>query len=210
MAQLETNQKLRISSRSPCLFTLRIELLPNEIQPIIWRRLEVDGRISLCKLHHLIQAAFGWNDSHLHQFEIRGKTYAIPSEEDALYERVVEDERKAKLNRLVTEEDVLTYSYDLGDNWQHVITVENIDYDLDHDPQGGAFITDGARACPPEDVGGPDGYHHFLEVILTQPHSDEAKELLEWAGGPFDPHYFDKRSANAAILRLLYNGWGGK
>ena len=35
------------------------------IEPPIWRRLVVDGRISLAKLHHYIQAAFGWTD-YLH------------------------------------------------------------------------------------------------------------------------------------------------
>jgi hypothetical protein len=195
---------------APCLYTLRVELLPHSIHPVIWRRLQVDGRISLGKLHHFIQAAFGWTDAHLHEFEIRGRTFGPPSPDDELYEREVEDERKAFLNRLVATEDVFLYRYDFGDNWEHVVTVEDILDNVEHDPHGSAWITEGARACPPEDVGGAHGYQEFLETILTQPHSDEAQRLLEWAGGAFDPQLFDQRGANAAIQRMLWNRWGGK
>jgi len=47
----------RSSQSSPTLITLKIELHPGMIQPAIWRRLVVDGRASLAKLHHFIQAA---------------------------------------------------------------------------------------------------------------------------------------------------------
>ena len=57
--QQKTVKKHRSTLSTPCFYTLKIELRPNEIQPVIWRRLEVDGRISLSKLHHFIQAAFG-------------------------------------------------------------------------------------------------------------------------------------------------------
>ena len=202
--------KKRISLSTPSVCTLKIELQPQEIKPVIWRRIDVDGRISLAKLHHFIQAAFAWSDSHLHEFELRGRTFAIPDPDDQSFDRTVEDERKSYLNRLVAKGDVFLYRYDFGDNWEHTITVENISYDDDSDLKGGAYIIDGARACPPEDVGGFDGYHQFLETILVNPHLDEAKQMLDWAGGAFDPLHFDIRLANAAIFRMMYNRWGGK
>ena len=162
------------------------------------------------KLHHFIQAAFGWTDAHLHEFKIHGQAYAIPSEEDAMYGREIVDERKAFLNRLLIEEDVFHYTYDLGDNWEHVITVEAFNDKPEYDPRCGAFISDGARACPPEDVGGSDGYHDFIETLLVHPQSAEAQQMRDWAGGYFDPQQCDIRIANAAILRMMYNGWGGK
>ena len=208
MAENKPVRKKHTSSTSaPCLYTLHIELRPNEIRPPIWRRLEVDGRISLGKLHHFIQAAFGWSDSHLHQFKIRDKIYTSPSPDDELE---INDERKAYLNRLLANEDTMLYRYDLGDNWEHLITIEKIDSDLNNDPKGAAWILDGARACPPEDVGGPYGYSEFLEILQTEPDSDEAERLREWADGDFDPERFDRRLANAAIMRVLFNKWGGK
>jgi len=208
MAEQKPIRKKHASSTSkPCLYTLHIELRPNEIRPPVWRRLEVDGRISLSKLHHFIQAAFGWSDAHWHQFEIRGKLYATPDPEDEIE---VNDERKAYLNRLLARNDTMLYRYDLGDNWEHLITVEEIRDDLDNDPKGGAWVLDGARASPPEDVGGPEGYYEFLEILLSDPHSEEAQRLREWADGEFDPERFDRRLANAAIMRILFNRWGGK
>jgi hypothetical protein len=210
MAESKTvTKKNRISGSTPCLYTLHIELRPNEIRPAVWRRLEVDGRISLGKLHHFIQAAFGWSDAHLHDFEISGQIYAIPHTDDVMDEVEIKDERKAFLNRLSTVGDSFLYSYDFGDNWEHLITVESVDNEIDDDPNGGAWVIDGARAAPPEDIGGPEGYAEFLE-ILSDPHSDDAQRLIEWLGGDFDPDYFDKRIANAAIMRMLFNRWGGK
>ena len=48
----------------------------------------------------------------------------------------------------------------------------------------------GARACPPEDCGGVDGYELLLRVIGDSNHEQHA-ELLEWVGGSFDPEAFD-------------------
>ncbi len=47
---------------------LRVELL---LQPrAVWRRLLLDGRATFWDLHVAIQAAFGWEDRHLHQFTV--------------------------------------------------------------------------------------------------------------------------------------------
>ena len=60
---------VRITSKTPCIYTLKIELAPKFLKPTIWRLIEVDGRASLAKLHHFIQAAFGWSDAHLHEYK---------------------------------------------------------------------------------------------------------------------------------------------
>jgi hypothetical protein len=210
MTEPKKPRKQQSTQRTACVYTLKIELQPNEIKPVIWRRFDVDGRISLSKLHHFIQAAFGWSDAHLHEFEIHGSTYRAPTPEDDFDVLEIRDERKVFLNRLITEQDVFIYRYDFGDNWEHVVTVEDFIVDDESDLRGGAYVTDGARAAPPEDVGGPDGYHDFLETLLVDPHSEEAQQMRDWAGGKFDPLHFDIRLANAAISRLMYNGWGGK
>jgi hypothetical protein len=127
-----------------------------------------------------------------------------------MYDRVIEDDRKGFLNRLLAEDEVFSYIYDFGDKWVHQITVESFKSDLSNDPNGGAWVIDGARACPPEDVGGPEGYYEFLEIVLGKPHSEEAQRLRDWADGDFNPEGFDRRLANAAIMRILFNKWGGK
>jgi hypothetical protein len=78
-------------SASAKYISLRIELL--HIQPLIWRRLLVPSSISLPDLHLAIQGAMGWTDSHLHQFEIDGKSYGEP---DPYGERLKSSPRKAR------------------------------------------------------------------------------------------------------------------
>lgn len=48
------------------------------IDPPIWRQLLLPLALNLAGLHEIIQAAFGWTDSHLHQFIIGGLIYGAP------------------------------------------------------------------------------------------------------------------------------------
>src|SRR4026208_831786 len=52
-------------------------------KPPVWRRLLVPGETTLGDLHRAIQAAMGWEDDHLHTFDIEGRQYGDP--------RVVDD-----------------------------------------------------------------------------------------------------------------------
>jgi hypothetical protein len=69
------------ATRHPSLNTprfswqLKVELL--DVRPIVWRRLIVPERITLPKLHQAFQTAFGWTDSHLHEFIINGRRYGM-------------------------------------------------------------------------------------------------------------------------------------
>jgi hypothetical protein len=51
-------------------------------------------------------------------------------------------------------------------------------------------------ACPPEDVGGMWVYEEFLEAMADH------DELLEWAGGTFDPEAL----APAAASKVMQQG----
>ena len=59
----------------PAIYQLRVRLCA--ISPLIWRRILVRTDTSIADLHHLLQAAFDWSDSHLHRFVIHGKNYGI-------------------------------------------------------------------------------------------------------------------------------------
>ena len=76
------------------LITLYIQLAPWEIEPPVWRRLEVDGNISLGKLHHFLQAVFGWHDAHLHEFSLGGVVYGQHDPKSGAFDSSVIDERK--------------------------------------------------------------------------------------------------------------------
>ena len=66
-----------------------------------------------------------------------------------------------------------------------------------------ARCVEGARARPPEDVGGPSGYQDFLEAVLNPAH-EEHRAMLRWAGGHFDPEWFDLELINKDLVRALH------
>ena len=61
------------------VYQLLVEL--DEVEPRVWRRLWVPDTLTLAKLDRVIQAAMGWTNSHLHEFEVEGKRYGIPDDE---------------------------------------------------------------------------------------------------------------------------------
>ena len=205
---IATAPKKKQSKRqsSPRLYTLYVEML--EIKPVIWRRLYIDGRARLDVLHHVLQAAMGWSDAHLHQFEMNKKRYGVPDPDDSDLEWKLLDESQFRLNQLLDVGNVCVYIYDFGDSWKHRITVEAIeDIDDSNDGAGDAWVESGAHACPPEDTGGAGAYQEMLAILENEPYGHEANEAREWAGLDFDPERFDRQAANAAISRLLWNGW---
>lgn len=54
-----------------------------EIEPPLWRTIEVPGRAALEDVHFAIQPAMGWTNSHLHQFAIAKVTYGMTNVESS-------------------------------------------------------------------------------------------------------------------------------
>jgi hypothetical protein len=89
----------------------------------VWRRLRLPGELTAYGLHMVIQAAFGWDGDHLHTLRAGPFTFAPawPVLEEAIPSELVS---LADLATLGVRE--LSYRYDLGDCWDHEITVEKI------------------------------------------------------------------------------------
>jgi hypothetical protein len=166
------------------VFQLKVTLL--ETKPPVWRRVLVEGERTLDHLHDVIQAAFGWWNYHLHEFEIGRARYGVP-EPDGDWDPP-RDERRTRIDAVAKEGTPFQYTYDFGDGWQHRVVVENV-----LPKAAGTRLpacVDGRRACPPEDCGGPWGYQDLLS-ILSDPKHPEHDERIEWLGGPFDADAFE-------------------
>ena len=187
-------------------YVLLLELL--EVQPEVWRSIHIDGRIRLDALHHILQAAMGWSDSRPHRFEIHQKFYIPTGSQDAESDFDTFAEKEYRLDQLMAVGDTCDYLYDFEDGWHHRIRVEAITgIDIPEKGVGLAWIEAGARACPPEDVGGARGYQDLLDTLGNEAYRDDAWLIGVWAGVDFDPERFNRQSANAAIERMLKNGW---
>ena len=179
------------SKEPAAVYQLKITL--RDIKPPVWRRVQVKD-CSLTKLHDIIQTCMGWDGYHLHAFEIGGEQYSEP-DPDGMMD--AEDERKVKLSQVVAQGfKKFSYTYDFGDNWEHVLQVEKT---LAAEP-GVRYprCIDGKRACPPEDCGGSWGYGEFLEAI-QDPEHEEHEDMTEWIGWEFDPEKFDLEEVNAEL-----------
>jgi hypothetical protein len=81
----------------------------------------------------------------------------------------------------------------MGDDWTHRLVIEALPTTSVELPL--PLCVAGENACPPEDIGGPPGYAHFLECVADSKH-DQHVAMLEWAGGAFDPKGFDLNRIN--------------
>ncbi len=169
-------------------------------RPPIWRRLQVSGATNLEKLHWIIQTAFGWTNSHLHQFIIDRQTYSLPEFELDEFGDEIKNERRAKLGQLgLGPRSKFVYEYDFGDDWHHEIVVEKV---LEKEARVSyPRCMAGKRAGPPEDCGGIWGYERLQEVI-KDPTDDEHESMMEWLGGSFDPEHFDLEEINEQLKEI--------
>jgi hypothetical protein len=186
------------------LFCMRIEL--DDVTPPIWRRFWIEGGATLAKLHHTIQVVMGWDDYHLHEFQIAGVIYSVPDPDGDDPKHPVVDERQVELLRVLAGISAFGYQYDFGDGWQHTIKVEQTAPPPKH-PLGCAYVDAGARACPPEDAGGPRAYQEFLDELARNPKSKLVRAFLRWASEDFDPERFDRDATNASLMRIASNQW---
>jgi hypothetical protein len=166
-------------------------------KPPIWRRIQVPADVSLGKLHHILQAAMGWYDCHLHLFEVEGISYGHPDQDYGLR---IRNERTVRLDRVAPRiKDWFLYEYDFGDSWKHRIDVEAI-----VPPEPGVHYPRclaGRRARPPENCGGMWRYARILEALKHPDHPDR-DAWREWLVYPLAPEAFDLEAINAGLKSL--------
>lgn len=184
--------------KNRALYQLKVTL--QEIQPPIWRRILVWEDATLAQLHRILQIVMGWEDYHLHQFEIGRRIYCVPDPDDDLYERQVIDESRVRLREVVPHVGThFGYLYDFGDSWRHDLLLEAI---VLPDLEGQyPHCLAGERRTPPEDVGSPPGYEDYLEA-LADPEHPEHENVLRWRG-PFNPEAFSLATVNQQLEKKL-------
>jgi len=145
-----------------------------EVGPPVWRRVLVPGGYTLDRLHRIVQHTMGWQDYHLHSYDIDGVQYGEPDPDGELELR---DELDVRLDAVAAKGSQFCYTYDFGDWWDHDIEVEDV---FPADPtERYPTCVDGARACPPEDVGG-----------------------AEWLGRRYDPDSFRPDRVTTLLRRM--------
>ena len=176
------------------LYKFHISL--QEVKPVIWRRIVIPVKWRLDKVAWTIILAMGWTNSHLHEIEHGDSIYVPDLEEcDDLNDEIIyEKYTKKRLFELgLNTGDSFNFRYDFGDGWEHKVTMEGPAEIPAHHKIPRADCLEGARACPPEDCGGPGGYEDLLKTLGDVTHPDH-KQMTEWLGKPFDPEFFNLKA----------------
>jgi hypothetical protein len=184
-----------MQARKMCDTIMQFSVVLEGIEPSIWRKIQVPSNYDFWDIHTAIQDAMGWQDCHLHEFRLKHPAskkdafIGIPDEDDnfSLDKEILPGWNEPITEWFTAENNTARYVYDFGDGWNHIIRFEGIM------PRANGIeyprCIDGARACPPEDVGSTRGYQNFVRIIKDR-RDPEHKAMLEWIGGSYDPEHF--------------------
>ncbi len=145
----------------------------------VWRRFHLPLDLTYGSLHDIIQVAFGWDGSHLHEFKIGKHLHLMPGygiQRDFLGEGEFLDEDEVTLAEVSAKK--MTYTYDFGDYWTHDIMLEEV---LTVEEKPIPICVAGEGSAPWEDCGGAWGYHSLLES-LADPDDPNHAYARSWAG----------------------------
>ncbi|WP_262032416.1 plasmid pRiA4b ORF-3 family protein [Microvirga sp. Mcv34] len=217
--------------QTPEILQFKVWLLG--ISPMIWRRVQVPGSMTLRELHGVIQVAMGWEGIHLFQFTLRARRFGSRELAARSPEIPLSQLRLCPGNRF-------RYEYDLNGPWEHEVRLESRH---GADPERTYPVClDGDGSCPPEDCGGVPGFLARREACITLEtshdfavlagfvdqlalkrskgasinaeeidHVREALKRLEirqgWQGKPFSRKKVNERLSKTEYLNLMHQQW---
>ena len=103
--------------------TMQLQVELQHITPAVWRRLVVSAEVTLDVVHDILQVAFGWRDSHLHDFRVGDARFGMA---DVAEELLLVDERAAPIGAVACAGTTLVYLYDYWRQLGHTITVDGL------------------------------------------------------------------------------------
>lgn len=186
----------------------QLKIVINDSKPPIWRRIIVPAGITFSQLSMILNKAMGWSGYHLFSFEFYHLELCIMEDAEAYgggygpYDYLEASE--AYIREYLEQNGWFTYTYDLGDDWRHRVTVEKVleDYAFDY-PQ----VIKYKGNCPPEDCGGIWGYYEYLQAIEDVNYPDR-EERLDWLEMQGYPEEYDMPAVNRCLREEYFYKWG--
>ncbi|MEJ6581189.1 MAG: plasmid pRiA4b ORF-3 family protein [Akkermansiaceae bacterium] len=154
-----------------------------ETKPRIWRRVSLPADVSFYDLHCAIQDSFGWLDVGEHCFEVRegGEVEVVFKRKPAETEF---DEVTSPVSELVLNGvSQFHYLYGTDERWDHLILIEGA---AEASREALPKMAGGEGLCPPEGVGGPEGFRQFLEGNHPMAHEYGPELVARIREGGFD------------------------
>ena len=104
------------------LFKLKIVLTGYSEE--VSRTILVPVDIDFEELHQNIQRAMGWQNEHLYAFKVR-EDEIRPDDNLDINDLDAGESIYTQINTLLRKGDTFEYLYDMGDDWKHMIEVED-------------------------------------------------------------------------------------
>ena len=177
----------------------RFTLKDTEVEVV--RHVKVPAIYDLLDLHGLLQIVFGWDNSHLHYFEIDGDRFSHP-------EGVLEDcydEEDLELSRIFSDTLEGEYYYDMGDSWRVSIEVLR-GYDWG---DGLPLLVAGEGPNPVDDCGGTPGFEELLR-LLSNPKLKDPAGRRELVDDNYDPRSCPEREIQRRLIETFRDDWGAE
>ncbi len=155
------------------------------------RRLIVPANLELAGLHEVLQDVFGWANDHLYDFAVLDERTGervvslVASKEDRVFGDILLTGHK--LSDFFPKCKQMLYTYDFGDQWEHLIELVKV---INHYDKKSPYLVKASGQTPPEDVGGVDGFIDFRKIILN-PKNPQYNDAMEWSGG-WSPELIDE------------------
>lgn len=136
----------------------------------------------------LMLLLFGWKLNHLHHLSLNQPGTIDAGHRIGIYPHLSHVEPftnffwgdSVELGQVLVPGGArVTLEYDYGDGWEMVVDARKVVRRT-----AGAHVVEATGACPPEGVGGPDGYAQLREILTRGPERAARKDPslgLEWA-----------------------------
>jgi hypothetical protein len=179
------------------LFQFHVSLAFSE--PLVWRRIEVPGTLSLQQFHEVLQVCMGWSGRHGHQFYVGKIFYEMSTAGGGDKEY---DEAKFELQSL--QEGMkwcFTYLYDAGDGWEHDIVLELVRQALPGESH--PVVVDGEWAAPPEESAGGDAFNTSVHTPTVPINAVSPGNRPRQGVAGNGPAFFDCQGINNRLKTLF-------
>ena len=172
-------------------FQMKVTL--RAMKPPVWRRFFVPENMTFQNLADVLIAVMGWNGSHLSAFEMPKSGLNIMANPWSDDEEQFGDRngKKVKLAELLPDEKKFIFVYDMGDNWEHEVVIEEV---RENYPALYPAVLAYEGNCPPDDCGGVWSYMDMLKED-----DEDTKEWLNENSTVYDMEEVNKTLRNIKV-----------
>lgn len=193
-----------------------------DYRPVMWRRFQAAGNITLAQLGYITMTLFEMKGSHLFHLEYSvnenmndtPEYKALPDkvlrysvvDSDSFPESITSnnyDATEMTLRRFTSKGDVVFhFFYDYGDGWEIELRLEKVFEDKDLPGKELPRVLEGEGFGIIENAGGPVGLEHLREIFLKKTGS-EYKDMCKWLGATdLDLSAIDLQDLNFRLKKL--------